>query len=162
MPRQVSKETPLSEITLRKYEKPYSLTKRDLVKKLCLSFGLLQPGDSRDVMVDVLQSLLTAHKNKVELTSEEVRESVISLRTQYNLPMQGIAASNIRRQLLRLRDAFMVEKTLNKYRIAEFAKFSEIYEQKIKSYHLNSILERIKLYTEEIDKRFNNEDEYIL
>ena len=49
----VSKEVPLAEITLRKYEKPYNLKDRDLVKKLCLSIGLLQPGDSRDVIVDV-------------------------------------------------------------------------------------------------------------
>ena len=30
------KELPLAEITLRRYEKPYDLTSRELVKKLCL------------------------------------------------------------------------------------------------------------------------------
>ena len=44
-------EFPLAEITLRKYESPYELGRRELVKKICLSLGLLQPGDSRDVIV---------------------------------------------------------------------------------------------------------------
>jgi len=37
----------LSELTLRKYEKPYQTDKREIVKKICLSLGLLQPGDNR-------------------------------------------------------------------------------------------------------------------
>ena len=49
-----SKSIPLAEITLRKYERPYEMPLRELVKKICLSVGLLQPGDSRDVVVDVL------------------------------------------------------------------------------------------------------------
>ncbi|MBW3022825.1 hypothetical protein KY308_01865, partial [Candidatus Woesearchaeota archaeon] len=56
------KETPIHEITLRRYEKPYSSSKRDLVKKACLSLGLLQPGDSRDIVVDVLYILLESGK----------------------------------------------------------------------------------------------------
>ena len=32
------KDIPLAEITLRKYEKPQSLEKRELVRKICLSF----------------------------------------------------------------------------------------------------------------------------
>ena len=55
------KDIPLSEITLRKYEKPYEASSRELTRKLCLSIGLLQPGDSRDVIVDVFEFLL---KNK--------------------------------------------------------------------------------------------------
>ena len=55
---------PLAEITLRKYEKPYNLEGRELIKKVCLSLGLLQPGDSRDVIVDVLQVILDAKKEK--------------------------------------------------------------------------------------------------
>jgi len=51
--RNVCKEIPLAEITLRKYERPSDLSKRDLIRKLCLSIGLLQPGDSRDIIVDV-------------------------------------------------------------------------------------------------------------
>ena len=50
----VSRDTPLAEITLRRYEKPNLENRRDFIKKVCLSIGLLQPGDSRDVIVDIL------------------------------------------------------------------------------------------------------------
>ena len=46
-------EQPLAEIILRKYELPRKAKERELVKKVCLSLGLLQPGDSRDVIVDI-------------------------------------------------------------------------------------------------------------
>ena len=71
-------DTPLSEITLRRYEKPYNLPKRELVRKLCLSLGLLNPGDSRDVIVDILYVLLEAGSNQKRLSSDEIREEVIA------------------------------------------------------------------------------------
>ena len=96
------KDTPLSEITLRKYEKPYQLGKRELVKKICLSLGLLQPGDSRDVIVDILMVIEEASKNKKALSSEEIKIKIEETRKQHNLELKGIADSNIRRQLKRL------------------------------------------------------------
>ena len=68
--QKVAKEIPLSQMTLRKYEKPRNLSKRELVKKVCLSLGLLQPGDSRDVIVDILVVLLRHRKG---LTIKYVR-----------------------------------------------------------------------------------------
>ena len=65
----IAKDIPLKEITLRRYEKPYDLEGRELIKKFCLSIGLLQPGDSRDVVVDVLRVLLEAKKTKKLLDS---------------------------------------------------------------------------------------------
>lgn len=144
----VAKEVPLAEITLRKYEKPYNLKDRDLVKKLCLSIGLLQPGDSRDVVVDVLQVLL---KNK-SLTSNEVEEKVIESRKSQKLPPTGIASSNIRRHLKRLKDIFLIESTGNSYRITENARLSEIFTEKIEQYYLKTISERVKEYFEALDK----------
>jgi len=38
-------ETPLMEITLRRYENPHNLNTRETLKKICLSLCLLQPGD---------------------------------------------------------------------------------------------------------------------
>ena len=110
MKKTISIDTPLAEVTLRKYEKPKNLSKRDLVRKICLSLGLLQPGDSRDVIVDVLQVMLESDK---ELSSTEVERSTITNRKKNRLKMLGIAPSNIRRQLLRLRDLFIVEKVKN-------------------------------------------------
>src|SRR3989344_7421453 len=106
----IARDTPLSEIVLRKYEKPNGMQGRELVRKLCLSTGLLQPGDSRDVMVDILHVLLQARGGKRALTSEEIQEMVIRDRTAGNIPVTGIAPSYIRRQLKRLRDLFLIEK----------------------------------------------------
>lgn len=144
----VSKEVPLAEITLRKYEKPYNLKDRDLVKKLCLSIGLLQPGDSRDVVVDVFHVLL---KNS-ELTSAEVEQKVIASRKAQKLPQIGIASSNIRRHLKRLKDLFLIESKGSSYRITENACLSEIFTEKIEQYYLKTISERVKEYFEALDK----------
>ena len=72
----ISIDTPLAEIQLRRYEKP-QLTGRDLVRRVCLSLGLLQPGDSRDVIVDIMMVLLKARTKKEELHSEEIKNHVI-------------------------------------------------------------------------------------
>jgi hypothetical protein len=157
MEQKVSKDVPLSEITLRRYEKP-NLTDRDLVKKLCLSIGLLQPGDSRDVVVDVLYVLL---KEKKELNSEEVRDKVINLRKEKNLPLLGIASSNIRRQLKRLRDVMIAEKVLNNYRITENLTLNNVMIEKIEKFMLPSILDRVKEYFVAVDNEFNSKKQNI-
>lgn len=146
----VSKDTPLAEITLRKYEKPYeSDNKRDIIRKLCLSLGLLQPGNSRDVIVDVLQLLL---ESKNELESEEIVSGVISLRKEAKLPLQGIASSNIRRQVKRLKDIYLVEKVDEDYRISENESLQAIFEQKIEKFYLQSIVSRVKEYCQAVSK----------
>ena len=147
----ISKDVPLSELTLRRYEKP-TLKDRELVRKLCLSIGLLQPGDSRDVVVDVLYTLLKAKK---EINSEEVRERVINFRKQKNLPLLGIASSNVRRQLKRLRDIHLAEKITNNYRITENLSLNEVMEEKIEKYFMPSILERVKDYFKAVDDEFS-------
>jgi len=146
----IARDSPLSELTLRRYEKP-SLKDRDLVRKLCLSIGLLQPGDSRDVVVDVFYILLKSNK---ELNSEEVRDKVINLRKTRNLPILGVASSNIRRQLKRLRDIFLVEKVVNNYRITENLSLSEIMEDKLEKFLIPSILNRTKEYFKAVDEEF--------
>ena len=151
MVKKVSIDTPLSEITFRKYEKPSTKDKRELVRKLCLSLGLLQPGDSRDVIVDVLQVVLESEE---DLTSTEVERAVIEKRKQENLQLLGIAPSNIRRQLLRLRDLFIVEKVKNNYRIRENALLKTIFSESIEAYYLDSIIKRVKEYIDEVDTVF--------
>ena len=146
----ISRDTPLSEITLRRYEKP-NLKGRELTRKLCLSIGLLQPGDSRDVVVDVLYVLL---KEKKELNSEEIRDKVINLRKQNSLPILGVASSNIRRQLKRLRDIFLVEKIINNYRITENLTLNEVMEEKLEKFMIPAIMDRIKDYFNAVDEEF--------
>ncbi len=153
--RKVIKDTPLLELTLRRYEKPSTIDMRELLKKYCLSMGLLQPGDSRDVIVDIMHSLLKAKKEQKDLSSEEIRDMVIGLRKESNLPMLGIASSNVRRQIKRLRDLLLVEKIKNCYRITEFSRLQDTFEEKIEKYILPTIVSRIKEYHKVIDDEFS-------
>ncbi|MBU0628528.1 MAG: hypothetical protein KKC75_05020 [Nanoarchaeota archaeon] len=151
MTKTIAKDTALAEITLRRYEKPENFKGRDLARKLCLSLGLLQAGDSRDVIVDVLSVVLKAKK---ELSSEEIEKLVIEERKKHKLPLLGIASSNIRRQLKRLRDILILEKVANNYRMNENASLSELFEEKIERFLIPSITSRIKEYVKKIDEEF--------
>jgi predicted transcriptional regulator len=146
------KDIPLSEITLRKYEKPVGLEKRELVRKICLSFGLLQLGDSRDVIVDILLVLIEAQKNNEKISSGEIRNRAEALREKYSLETKGLAESNIRRQLKRLRDAMLIEKSNNEYSLSENRNLSEIFENSIEKFIIPQTIERIKEYLSELDK----------
>lgn len=148
MSQTISKDIPLAEITLRKYEKPSKQDNRESIKKICLSVGLLQPGDSRDIIVDILHVLSSAKK----LTSEEIKNLAIKARKKAKLPLKGIADSNVRRQLKRLRDLFLVEKVKNHYRIAENEDFITLFEEKIEKYYLKNILERVKEHLRQIKR----------
>jgi len=146
------KDSPLSEITLRKYEKPYQLDKRGLVKKICLSLGLLQPGDSRDVVVDILLILVESSKKKKPVSSEEIKNKVEEARKKYNLELKGVADSNIRRQLKRLRDIMLIEKKNNLYNLSEFEALEGIFENRIEKFIIPQTIERIKEYLAELEK----------
>jgi DNA-binding transcriptional ArsR family regulator len=154
MAKKISRDTPLNEITFRRYEKPGKVSGRGLVRMFCLSVGLLQPGDSRDVVVDILYVLLKARNQKKLLTSEEIVERVINARKRAKQPMLGIASSNVRRQLMRLRDLYLVEKVKNSYRITEFLSLSEIFDHKVKRFLLESTLERVEEYVKKVDGSF--------
>lgn len=158
MNKKVLIDTPLWEITLRRYERPHNLSKRELVKKLCLSVGLLQPGDSRDIIVDILYVMLEAKKEGKELSSETVRKRVVELRKEEKLALNGVAGSNIRRQLKRLRDIQLIEKIKNDYRITEMSNISQIFDEKILKYLLPSVIDRVKEYYNKIDQEFKAED----
>lgn len=139
----VSKDIPLSEITLRRYERPYNMPRRELVRKLCLSVGLLQPGDSRDVVVDILSVLLS---NKKEMSSDEIKKKTVAFRKKNKLGLKGIADSNVRRQLKRLRTLFLVEKVKNNYRIHEKEELINIFNEKIEKFYLKNITDRVREY----------------
>jgi hypothetical protein len=146
------KDIPLGEITLRRYEKPYDSSKRELVRKVCLSLGLLQPGDSRDIIVDMLLVLEESRGKKEWLSSFDIRDKIDASRKKNSLEGRGLAESNIRRQLKRLRDGMIVDKKENKYRMSEFAPLSEIFENKIERFLIPQTIERIKEYLGRLDE----------
>ncbi len=144
----ISKDIPLAEITLRRYEKPYNLPEREAIRKLCLSIGLLQPGDSRDIIVDILHVLLDARKEKRMLDFDTIAEGVVKKRKDENLPLKGVAPSNIRRQIRRLKEKYLVEKLQNGYRITEYENLSTLFRDKIEKLYLENILSRVREYFE--------------
>jgi len=144
--RKMVRDLPLGEITLRRYEKPYDSSRRELVRKVCLSLGLLQPGDSRDIVVDLLMVLEDSRKGKEWVSSFDIRDRIDGLRKEGSLGGKGLAESNIRRQLKRLRDGMLVDKQGNKYRLSEFAPLGEIFENKIEGFLIPQTVERIKEY----------------
>jgi len=148
----IMKDLPLSEVTLRKYEKPVGLEKRELVRKVCLSLGLLQLGDSRDVIVDILLVLNDANKDKKRLSKDEILNNVGGLRKKYSLDSRGLAESNIRRQLKRLRDGMFVNKEENKYYLSEHLSLREIFENNFEKFIIPQTIERIKEYLSELEK----------
>ena len=139
-------ETPLQELTLRRYESPHKLSQRDTLKKLCLSLGLLQPGDSRDIIVDILLVLEKVKKDHRELSAPEIKDQLLDIRKNHGLSLNGTADSNIRRQLKRLRDVYLVEKVKNNYRITEFMSLETIFSEKIKKIILDAVLSRSEEY----------------
>ncbi len=146
------KELPLGEITLRRYEKPFSSSKRELMRKVCLSLGLLQAGDSRDIIIDVLLVLEKARTEKKWLSSVEIRDLVQKTRKENSQDEKGLAESNIRRQLKRLRDIMLVDKQENKYRMSEFESLSELFKNKIENFLVPQILERVKEYLAKLNE----------
>lgn len=146
----VSKDTPLYEITLRKYEKPGTVEGRELYKKICLSLGLLQPGDSRDALVDVLQVIV---ESKKPLTMVEIEKKVVANRKKYSLPLHGVAFSNVTRQVRRLKQYFLVESFNGKYRVKENETLLRLFEEHILTFYLPSITSRIKEYLELLQKK---------
>ena len=96
--------------------------------------------------------MIKAKKQQKQLTSDEICSLVIEDRKKLKLPMLGIASSNIRRQLKRLKDLLLVEKRLNAYRITEYSNLTEIFEEKIEKILLPSINTRVKEYLSKIDE----------
>ncbi|UCD04528.1 MAG: hypothetical protein JSW73_02765 [Candidatus Woesearchaeota archaeon] len=144
MSKKALKDLPLQEITLRKYEEPSSLDQRELVKKFCLSIGLLQPGDSRDIVVDIFLELIKVRKGGKIL---EMRELLDLLKNK-----DGASPSNIRRQLRRLKALKLVEKLPEGYRITESGSIEPILDNYIVQFLVNPSLERIRSYVKKIDE----------
>lgn len=143
-------DAPLSEITLRKYEHTGGLEGRTLIRKICLSIGLLNPGDSRDVIVDILNFLMT----KKQLTIEEIKKEIeISRGTKKN-SLQGTSQSNIRTQLRKLKSIGLIEKNQGKYRIKEGLTISEAFKKHVREELIKNIMQRVEQHLEEADKRF--------
>lgn len=136
------KEVPITEITLRKYEPPKRMPKREIVRKICLSLGLLQPGDSRDSIVDILHILISHPQG---LSYNRIEDLLIKRRKK-----TGVTPANIHRHLRRLHELYIIEKHLDTYRLAEKMKLMDIFQQKVIRHQVEPILKRIEEYIEKL------------
>ncbi len=108
--KRTTKDIPLNEITLRKYESPKGLDKRELCHKFLLSLGLLQPGESRDILIDIFYLFV---QNK---TKEPIDVLFISKKLK---DKPGASEPNIRRQIRRLKEFKLVDKVGIAYKLAD-------------------------------------------
>ena len=139
------RDIPLQEITLRKHEQPFGLEDRELSRKFLLSIGLLQPGESRDIIVDIFELFVKARKLNKPL---EVDFIVNELEGK-----NGASAPNVSRQIKRLRDMKLIEKIHAGYRITEFGKIDNIVSNFVIPFVINQSSERLREYAKELDRR---------
>lgn len=143
-------ELPISEITLRKYEKPSSnLIRREIFMKICLSLGLLQPGDSRDIIVDILQAIA---ESKKPLTTRQIMKKVEAQRKKQRIELLGLTYPNVCRQLRRLKQLMLIESRADKYRLNENDSIKNTFNEKIMKFYVESIKDRINEYLALADK----------
>jgi DNA-binding transcriptional ArsR family regulator len=145
MAKKALRDIPLQEITLRKYEQPYGLEEKELVRKFLLSLGLLQPGESRDIIVDIFHLFLKARKRNKTLDTEDIVGELEG--------KTGASAPNVSRQIKRLRDLKIVEKNHDGYRITEFGKIDNIVSNYLVPFVINQSAERLREYAKELDRR---------
>jgi hypothetical protein len=140
-------DLPISEITLRRYEKPGELDRRELVRKICLSLGLLHPGDSRDIIVDIFQAILDSKK---PLRTKQIMEKAEKQRKNLKLPIIGLTYPNVCRQLRKLKQLMLIETKADKYRLNEQMSLKEIFNEKLMKYYIGSIRDRINDYLDRL------------
>lgn len=138
------KDLPVIDISLRKFEKP-SGSFNDLLRKFCISIGLLQPGDSRDTIVDVMSLFIRAQRSKRFLPVEQVYKLILET------DKSGVSPSNIRRHLHRLKEMDFLEKTSEGYRLREWLSLKELFQDYTK-YKVEPTINRVIEYAERIDQ----------
>ncbi|MBN1924126.1 MAG: hypothetical protein JW791_05210 [Nanoarchaeota archaeon] len=142
--KRVFKDTPLDEITLRRFERPTNEDLKALSRKFLISIGLLQSGDSRDIISELFYRFLTASKRQEFLDPETIIEEFKQV--------EGGTPSNIRRHLRRLKRLNLVERTAYGYRIIEFMPVKELFKTHIIDYLVTPSLDRIMEYAEKMDE----------
>lgn len=130
-------DKPLLEVTLRKYERPAGKPKEEVLKKFCMALGLLQPGDSRDQIVGILDVLL---REKRPVTVGEISGKL----------GKKSALSGIRRHLRRLAELKLVEKQGRLYRLAEGEDLQFAVKFLTRKFVVEDILSRIEEYAAEL------------
>ncbi|MFH0961378.1 MAG: hypothetical protein V1820_01705 [archaeon] len=137
-------DLPISEITIRKFERPENIDKKVLIRRFCISLGLINSGDNRAGCVDVFEVIFNS---KEPLSAEEVFESL----------GKKLALSGIRRHLRRLERIRILEHRNSKYQIAEGRNLSYCLKYVVKDYLIEDIFNRISEYGEKLQNLLDSE-----
>ncbi|MCL4391394.1 MAG: hypothetical protein M1284_02485 [Candidatus Parvarchaeota archaeon] len=139
------KDRPLSGIALNEFERPtndYSTN----IRRLCISLGLISPGESRIAIVYILDILLKARRKRPDgLDSYEIIKELYKKKIR-------IVYANILRDLRKLISIGIVEKRNNSYRIKENMRLNEIISGFIKPYIIDRTLSKIEEYAKAVEK----------
>jgi hypothetical protein len=146
--KRVFKDTPIGEVTLRRFEKPISDDLRTLVRKFAISVGLLQPGDGRDVVSELLYCFIEASRKKEFLEIEPLLDRFKG--------KDGGTPNNVRRQIRRLKDMNLIERTNYGYRLIEFLPLNTIFKEHVLKYNIEPCIERLDEYSKMIDSNLHS------
>lgn len=142
--RRAFHDIPVLDISLRKFEKP-SGSFKELIRKFCISIGLLQPGDSRDVIIDIIHLFVKAGRVKKFLDIKDVYKYLLGI------DKNGCSESNTRRHLKRLKDFGFIEKTSKGFRLREWLSLKELFDEYFK-FKIEPTVNRILEYASMIDQ----------
>jgi len=142
--KKVFKDNPLSEITLRRFEKPSDENLKELCRKFLISIGLLQTGDGRDIISEIFYEVVISAKNKEYLPIDLIIKKFKDL--------NGGTPNNIRRHILRLKDYGLIERTDYGYRMPEFMNLKDLFKKEIIKEFIEASVNRIIEYCEKIDE----------
>ncbi|MDD2678744.1 MAG: hypothetical protein PHT91_02485 [Candidatus Nanoarchaeia archaeon] len=142
--KKVFKDKPLSEVTLRRFEKPSNEDLKELSRKFLISVGLLQTGDGRDIIGELFYKFLCASKNEeylpIDLIIEKFRD------------FNGGTPNNIRRHIKRLKECGLIERTDYGYRLKEFMNLKDLFLRETVKGIIEPSISRVLEYCEKIDE----------
>lgn len=130
-------DLPLSEITLRKFERPENIDRKTIIRRFCISLGLVNPGETRAGLVEIFEILLASRE---PLRAEEIAEKL----------QNKLALSGIRRHLRRLEQIKLVEHRNQRYSLAEGQDLVYSLKFVVKEYVVEDIFNRIVEYAEKL------------
>lgn len=139
------RDKPLSGITLNEFERPTNDYNTN-IRRLCISLGLVRPGESRIAIVYILDILLKARKKRpYGMDSYELIKELYKRKVK-------IVYANILRDLRKLMATGIVEKRNNQYMIRENMKLNDIMTNFIKPYIIDRTLNKIIEYAKAVEK----------
>jgi|YelNatPaOPRAMG01_1025707.scaffolds.fasta_scaffold18404_5 hypothetical protein len=89
------------------------LTKKGLIRYLCLSLGLINPNETRTLIFDIIEALIFFHYKEINPDIHQIIQKINQIRSEENKPQANIKA--IRYHLFELKKLGILTKKDGKY-----------------------------------------------